>query len=382
MNFAMKEEQKEIASRCKHFAEKVIAPQVKQLEEDLELRQKVFQQMAIEGLFTLALPNKDKKTETIGYLAGLTAIAKVDAGIAVAMAVTNMVAEAIEKFGTEKQRSYYLPKIADGTCAPLSFAMTEKLAGSDVKAIQTIFVVDPKDSDFIVLNGSKQFITNGDMAGALVVFAKGRLDCEEEGISAFLVDRGAKGFSVIKKENKLGLLTANLVALKFENCRISKNAILGPAGEGLKIAFSSLDSGRLGIAAQSIGIAEAAFEAALLFSKERFQFGHVIGANQAVAFKLADMRVKLDAARLMAFYAAWLKDEKAPFTQQAAEAKLYCSEVCNEIAAEALQIHGGYGYIKDYLVEKYFRDARVTTIYEGTSEIQRIVIARHLTSFS
>jgi len=307
----------------------------------------------------------------------LKEIAKVDAGIAVAMAVTNMVGEAIQRFGSPHQQANYLPKIANGTCVPLAFAMTEKQAGSDVKAILTRYTVDPSDPNQVILNGEKQFITNGDMAGALIVFATGKWN-GEEGISAFLVDRGTQGLSVTKKENKLGLLTANLVALKFDHCKLPKTAFLGQPGEGLKIALSSLDSGRLGIAAQSIGIAEAAFDAALKFSKERLQFGHAIGENQAIAFKLADMRVKLDAAKLMAYRAAWLKDEKADFTLEAAEAKLYCSEVCNEIAAEALQIHGGYGYVKDYPVEKYFRDARVTTIYEGTSEIQRIVIARHL----
>lgn len=378
MNFDLTDKQKEREQRCWEFAQTVIAPQVKELEEDLKLRQSVFQKMAKEGFFTLALPDQEGKKDTVGYLLGLKSIAKVDAGMAVAMAVTNMVAEAIGRFGSEGQKSHYLPKIADGSCVPLSFALTEKHAGSDVKAIQTFFSTDLKDPDFIMLNGTKQFITNGDIAGALIVMAKGSWDNQEEGITAFLVNGGMKGFSVTKKENKLGLLTANLVSLKFDNCRLSKNAILGKPGEGLKIALSSLDSGRLGIAAQAVGIAEAAFEAALLFSKERQQFGHAIGENQAIAFKLADMRVKLDAARLMFLHAAWLKDSERPYSMEAAEAKLFCSEVCNEIAGEALQIHGGYGYIKDYPVEKYYRDARVTTIYEGTSEIQRIVISRQL----
>lgn len=368
MDFSLTKEQRKIEERCKRFAETVIAPQVNALENDVELRKKLFHQMALEGFFSLVLPKKDSKIDSIGYLVGLKTIAKIDAGIAVAMAVTNMVAEAIEHYGTEQQKTAYLPKIADGTCVPLSFAMTEKQAGSDVKAIETTY---HRDQDFIVLNGSKQFITNGDLAGALIVLANG-----EEGMSTFLVDGKAKGLSVTKKENKLGLLTAHLVALKFEDCRIPKTSILGKFGEGLKVVFSSLDSGRLGIAAQAIGIAEAAYEAALAFSKERYQFGHAIGDNQAIAFKLVDMKVKLDAAKLMAYKAAWLKDQKGQFTIEAAEAKLYCSEICNEIAGEALQIHGGYGYTKDYLVEKYFRDARVTTIYEGTSEIQRLVIAR------
>lgn len=377
MDFNLTEEQKNIAERCKLFAQKEIAPRVKQLENDVELREKIFQQMALEGFFHLALANKKHQTNTIGYLAGLKEIAKIDAGIAVAMAVTNMAAEAIDLFGTLEQKADYLPKIKNGLCVPLSFAMTEKQAGSDVKAIETTFCVDPTNAEKIILNGSKQFITNGDIAGALIVLAKdvcGKDPC----FSTLLVDEGLKGFSVTTKEDKLGLLTANLVALNFDHCRLPKTNFLGKAGDGLKIAFSSLDSGRLGIAAQALGIAEAAFEAALLFSKERLQFGHPIGENQAIAFKLADMLVKIDAAKLMVYRAAWLKDQKLSFTMEAAEAKLFCSEICNEIASEALQIHGGYGYIKDYPVEKYFRDARATTIYEGTSEIQRIVIARHL----
>ncbi|HEV8052191.1 MAG TPA: acyl-CoA dehydrogenase family protein [Parachlamydiaceae bacterium] len=377
MNFSLTEDQKNTAERCRQFAETEIAHEIRALEENLELRKKVFQKMALEGFFTLALSGNKSKRDTIGYLLGLNAIAKVDAGMGVAMAVTNMVAEAIERFGSDEQWTEYLPRIANGTCVPLSFALTEKQAGSDVKAIQTSFEMDSEDPEVIVLNGSKQYITNADIAGVVIVIAKGSWD-GEEGISAFLVDHGVKGFSVVKKEDKLGLLTANLVSLKFENCRIAKKSILGKPGEGLKIALSSLDSGRLGIAAQSLGIAEAAFEAALLFSKERQQFGHAIGENQVIAFKLADMRVKLDAGRLLMLKAAWLKDENVGYSMEAAEAKLYCSESCNEIAGEALQIHGGCGYIKDYPVEKYFRDARVTTIYEGTSEIQRIVIARNL----
>jgi len=377
MNFAMSKEQMLIAERCSDFADKEVAPFVKQLEENLAMRLKVFEKMALQGFFTLTLSHEGEKRDTIGYLYGLKAIAKVDAGIAVAMAVTNMVAETIDCFGTERQKKYYLPQVKKGSCVPLSFAMTEKQAGSDVKAIQTFFSIDLKDPEYVILNGTKQFITNGDISGAIIVFAKGSWD-GEEGITAFIIEKGMPGLSVTKKEDKLGLLTANLVSLKFDDCRLTKNAVLGVPGEGLKIALSSLDNGRLGIAAQAVGIAEAAYKSALNFSKERHQFGHAIGENQAIAFKLVDMRVKLDAAWLLALKAAWLKDMDQPFSVEAAEAKLYCSEVCNEIAADALQIYGGYGYIKDYPVEKYFRDARVTTIYEGTSEIQRIVIARSL----
>lgn len=361
---------------CADFAHDEVAPHVKALEEDISLRLTLFQKMAKLGLFSLSLPGVSQ--DTTAYLVGLKALAKVDAGIAVAMAVTNMVAEAIARWGTEKQQKQYLPKVNNGSCIPFSFALTEKQAGSDAKAIQTSVVEDPHDSGYLLLSGEKQFITNADIAGAIVVMAKGGWTGVKPGISAFLVDRDIPGMSVTKKENKLGLLTANLVSLRFENCRILKECLLGPPGEGLKIALSCLDSGRMGIAAQAVGIAEAAFEAALAFSKERQQFGHPICDNQSIAFKLADMHTKLSAALLMVLRGAWLKDAGQPFSMEAAEAKLFCSEVCNEIVAEALQIHGGYGYIKDYPIEKYYRDVRVTTLYEGTSEIQRLVISRHL----
>lgn len=372
MDFSLTERQKEAAQNCKRFAQTEIAPQVQRLEQDLDARKAIFKRMATEGFFSLAI---SPSTGAIGYLAGLKEIAKIDAGIGVAMAVTNMVAEAIDRFGSGQQKSLYLPRIQSGQCIPLSFAITEKQAGSDVKAIETTYHADPQDSGYVILKGEKQFITNGDIAGALVVLAK---EAFKGTMSAFLIEGSTSGLSVTHREEKLGLLTANLVSLKFDHCRLPKTAVLGEPEKGLNVMLSSLDSGRLGIAAQALGIAEAAFEASLHFSQERLQFGHPIGSNQAIAFKLADMRVKLDAAKWMLFHAAWRKDQGLPFTLEAAEAKLFCSEICNEIASEGVQIHGGYGYVKRYPAEKYFRDARVTTLYEGTSEIQRIVIARNL----
>jgi alkylation response protein AidB-like acyl-CoA dehydrogenase len=379
MEFDLTPEQKAIELQCQQFASSFILPVIRTLEEDSSARQVLFRKMGEQGFFLLSLPegHGGGKGGSVGYLAGLKAIAKADAGIAVAMSVTNMVAEAILHYGNSEQFHSYLPKIGNGTCAPLSFALTEKFAGSDVKSIQTSFIEDPQDHGYFLLEGEKQFITNGDISSALIVMAKDRLEKgEKPRISAFLIDRQTSGLKVIKKESKLGLLTANLVTLSFEGCRIPKTSLLGQQGEGLKISLGSLDSGRLGISAQAVGIAEAAFEAARDFAHERHQFGCPIANHQAIAFKLADMRVKLDAATLIMYKAAWLKDHGRPFTMEAAEAKLFCSERCNEIASDALQIHGGYGYIKDYPAEKYFRDARVTTIYEGTSEILRIVISR------
>ena len=316
--------------------------------------------------------------DTIAYILALKAIAKVDAGIAVAMAVSNMVAESISRFGSDQMKKKYFPLIKSGECVPLAFALTEKNAGSDVKSIKAEAHIDTDDSSVYIINGEKQFITNGDMAGALILMAKTKLKNGTEGISAFLIDGDNPAINVVKQEKKMGLLTANLVDLKFENLRVPVSNLLGDEGQGLKIALSSLDGGRIGVAAQSIGISEAAFEAALRFSKERHQFGHAISENQAIAFKLADMRVKLSASKLLAYKAGWLKDQGESYFEEASEAKLFCSEACTQITNDALQIHGGYGYIKDYSVEKYFRDGRVTTLYEGTSEIQRLIIARQI----
>lgn len=382
MDFTLNTRQQELESNTQFFAENEIAPYTEKLEEDIEFRLELFQKMARHGLFLLSISHcHGAAHDPLGYLLALKAIAKTDAGISVTMAVINMAAETISHFGTEDQKLRYIPKIASGECVPISFALTEKNAGSDAKSIQTEAVRKGKR---YIISGEKQFITNGDLSSLIIVFAKtdsgkgkGR-----EGITAFLVEKGTPGLSVVKKERKLGLLSANLVSLKFDQCAIPEENRLGEEGHGFKIAMMSLDNGRLGIAAQALGIAEAAYEAALNHAKHRHQFGHAIAENQAIAFKLADMHVKLNAGKLLMYHAAWKKDLGKPYTLEASEAKLFCSESCNEIVDEALQIFGGYGYVKDYPLEKYFRDARVTTLYEGTSEIQRIVISRQILSSS
>ncbi|MBA3602970.1 MAG: acyl-CoA dehydrogenase family protein [Parachlamydiaceae bacterium] len=379
MDLELSESQLAWQKKAKEFAADKIAPHIEKLETDYNFRQELFQQMVEEDFFTFAIP-PNEEGDLIAYLLALKEISKVDAGIAVAMSVTSMVAEAIWHYGNSNQQERYLAKFSSGECIPASFALTEKNAGSDIKAIQTSYSIDPNNPDIYILNGEKQFITNGDSAKVILVVAK--LDPSPKNnpdvFSAFLVDYQTQGLTIPKKERKLGLLTANLVSLKFDHCKLSKNQLLGKEGMGFKIALSSLDSGRLSVAAQSLGIAEAAFEAAVEYAKSRHQFGAPISQQQAVAFKLADMRVKLDAGELLIFKAVWLRSKGLPSTAEASTAKLFCSEAANWIVNEALQIHGGYGYIKDYLVEKYFRDARVTTLYEGTSEIQRLIIARHL----
>lgn len=372
MDFALTSQQQHYQTKARDFALEHIAPVVLQLEDDLVLRRQLFERMGKEGYFTLssALPN-GSKADSIAYLCALKEIAKVDAGISVAMTVTNMVAEIIARAGTQEQQMRYLQKIASGALVPASFALTEQDAGSDVKNISTVAEREPAaNGDIFKLCGKKQMITNADLSPISIVFAK-----SDKGISAFITERESEGFAIVKHRRKMGLLTANLVDIQLQGCSAQ---LLGPEGEGLKIALGALDSGRLGVAAQALGIAEAAFEAAVQYAQTREQFGAPIASKQAIAFKLADMQLSLSAAELLIFQAAWRRDQGLPYSRQASEAKLFASEAACSITDEALQIFGGYGYTKDFPVEKYFRDARVTRIYEGTSEIQRLVIARHV----
>lgn len=366
MEYPLSPNQQKIKELSRLFALQEIIPYVQKLEEDVAFRRQLFQKMSGEGLFLLSTQN-----DTLAYMLSLKEIAKADAGICVAMAVTNMVAEAIARYGSEKQKSTFLSKIQSGESVPAAFALTEKLAGSDVKNLQMEAV---RKENVYILSGEKHLITNGDLAGILLVLAR----VPGAGISAFLVEKGTPGISVLGKEEKLGLLTAHLVRLKFDNCQILVDNLLGKEGNGLKIALSSLDNGRLGIAAQSLGIGEAAFEAALEYAKNRIQFNTPLISHQANAFKLADMQVSLSAGECLLRHACWAKDQDLDIRSLAAQAKLFTSEAANTIATQALQIFGGYGYIKANPVEKYFRDARATTIYEGTSEMQRLVISRLL----
>lgn len=366
MDFNLTPHQLAIADASRAFARNEILPYLPELEEDPQGKMQLYEKMAIQGLFQLSL-----KQDSLAYALALKEIAKVDAGISVAMAVTNMVAEAIHCYGSESQKNKYLDGISKGTCVPAAFALTEELAGSDAKSIKMQAV---QEGDSFLLDGEKHLISNGDLAGVLLVLAK----IPDAGIAAFLVEKNTPGLSVIRKEQKLGLLTAHLVRLKFDRCRVPASHLLGKPYEGLKIALGALDSGRIGIAAQSLGIAEAAFESALCYAETREQFGEQLLHFQAISFKLADMKLKLTAGELLLFKACWMLDTHQNTRSIAAQAKLFNSEAANEIASEALQIFGGYGYIKSNPVEKYFRDARATTIYEGTSEIQRLVISRHL----
>jgi len=278
----------------------------------------------------------------------------------------------IARFGTPEQRTRYVPKLCDGSLRAGAFALSEPEAGSDPGSLRT---TARREGDHWVLEGSKQWITNGDFAGVFVVWARTG-GPGPKGISAFLVEQGTPGMTVGHREDKMGLRGSTTTALHFEGCRIPEGALLGEEGGGFKIAMVALDGGRIGIASQAIGIGEAALARAVEYAKGRKAFGAPIADKQAIQWMIADSRTELDAARLLTLRAAWLKENGKPFTHQAAMAKLWASEAACRVCDRAVQIHGGYGYVKEYDVERHYRDVRVTRIYEGTSEIQRTVISR------
>jgi alkylation response protein AidB-like acyl-CoA dehydrogenase len=313
--------------------------------------------------------------DRVAYVAALEEISKVWASLGVIMSVNNsLVCGPLVRFGTEAQKKRYLPRVASGEWLGC-YALTEPSAGSDAGSIQTQAKLAGED---YVLNGSKVFTTNGSRANLAIVYAVTDPSSGKNGISAFLVERQTSGYVVDKIEDKLGLNSSETAALRFENCRVPRENLLGHEGEGLRIALETLDGGRIGIAAQALGIAQACLEESLSYSQERKQFGEPIANFQAIQWMLADMATEIDAARLLTFRAASLQQQGKNVTREAAMAKLFASESSNRAAYKAVQIFGGYGYIKDFPVERFFRDARVTTLYEGTSEIQRLIIARQL----
>jgi alkylation response protein AidB-like acyl-CoA dehydrogenase len=311
----------------------------------------------------------------ISYILIMEEFAKACAGLQIALSVHNSLAcDAILKFGTPEQKKKYLPSLARGEKIG-AYSLTEPGSGTDAGSLRTSAV--SKD-DFYLLNGTKTFVTNGGIADLFVVFVLTNPELKSKGISCLLVEKGTEGFSIGAKEKKMGMRGSDTRQISFSDCKIPKENLLGKENGGFKIALILLDPSRITVGAQSIGIAQAAFEEALKYSKERVQFGQPICNFQAIAFKLADMATQMDAARLLIYRAAYIHSKGIRCSREAAMAKLFASEVANRVVNEAVQIHGGYGYMKEYAVERYFRDARVTEIYEGTSEAQRIVISRQL----
>jgi alkylation response protein AidB-like acyl-CoA dehydrogenase len=376
MNFDLSETQLLIRDTARKFARDVLAPRARQVDREEIFPAEAYKQMGELGLLGVNVPAEYGGAEAgvVSYSLAVIELAAACASTSVGMCVTNMCAELICQFGTDAQKKKFVTKLVSGEAIAGSFALSEAHAGSDPGAGHTTAV---KKGDRWVINGSKQWITSGAYAGVIVVWAR-TANTGNKGLSCFLVEKGTPGLGIGRAEDKMGLRGSNTVALTFENMELPADALLGKEGEGFKLAMVALDGGRVGIASQACGVGRAAVEASVKYVKERHAFGHPIGDFQALRFMLADMTTQQQTAELLTFRAAALKEKKSPFTREASMAKLFASEMSNRNCDRAVQIHGGYGYIDEFPVERYLRDARVQTIYEGTSEIQRIVIAREV----
>ena len=376
MDFELNETQLLIQKSTREFVERTLRPVAAELDREGRFPVAELRGLAELGLMGVNIPASLGGAESgaVAYALAMMEVARGCASTAVTMAVTNMVGEVITAFGTEAQRERHVPKLTSGEYLAGSFALSEPESGSDAGAMRTTAT---PDGDGWVIDGQKQWITSGEHAGVFVVWARtGPVAAGTKAVSCFLVEQGAKGLKIGKHEDKMGLRASNTVPLVFEGVRVGRDALLGVENEGFKIAMMALDGGRIGIASQAVGIATAALEEAAQYARDRKQFGKAIGEFQGIQWPLADSKTELDAARLLALRAAWLKEHDQPFSQQAAMAKLYASETCSRVVDRCLQVHGGYGYVKDFAIERHYRDARVNRIYEGTSEIQRLVIGR------
>lgn len=377
MDFELTEEQKMIQEMAHDFAEKEIKPKAPELDKTERHPTEIIQKMAELNLMGIAIPDTygGGGADVVSYVLALEEISWGCASVGVIMSVNNsLVCDPIYTFGTEEQKKKFLTPLASGKKLGC-FGLTEPEAGSDAAAQKTTAILQ---GDVWVINGKKNFITNGNVADYCVLMAMTDRSKGYKGISSFIVDCKAPGFSVGVVEKKLGIKASGTAELILEDCRIPKENLLGEVGQGFYVAMNTLDGGRIGIAAQANGIAKAALEAAIAYAKTRTQFGNPISKFQAIQWMIADMATELEAARLLTLRAAFLKDHKQRYEKEAAMAKLFASETANRIATKALQIHGGYGYIQEYNVERHFRDARITEIYEGTSEIMRLVIANNI----
>lgn len=377
MNIQLTHEQQMMREMVRQFANNEVKKVVPLMEKEEQFPHELIKRMGELGLMGIPIPEKygGSGMDFISYIIAIHELSKVSATLGVILSVhTSVGTKPIETFGTKVQKNTYLPKLAKGEYLG-AFALTEPQAGSDAANIRTRAI---KDGDEYILNGGKLFITNGGVADTYITFARTNEANGSKGISAFIVEKDTKGLIIGKAENKMGLRGSPTVELSFNNCRVHKDQLLGVEGEGYKIALAQLNVGRIGIAAQALGIAEAALEESIKYAKERKQFNQPIAHQQGVSFKLADMATEIEAAKLLTYQAANLVTKGHPCAKEASMAKLYASQTAVKVAIEAVQIHGGYGYTEDYPVERFFRDAKVTQIYEGTNEIQRIVIAKHL----
>jgi len=377
MDFEFSEEQKMIQEMARDFAEKEIKPKAPELDKTERHPAEIIQKMAELNFMGMAIPDVygGGGADIVSYVVALEEISRGCASVGVIMSVNNsLVCDPILTFGTEEQKKKFLTPLASGKKLGC-FGLTEPEAGSDAAAQKTIAVLK---GDEWVINGKKNFITNGNVSDYCVLMAMTDKSKGYKGISSFIVDCKAPGFSVGVVEKKLGIKASGTAELILEDCRIPKDNLLGQVGQGFYVSMNTLDGGRIGIASQALGIARAALEAATEYSKTRVQFGQPISKLQAIQWMIADMGTELDAARLLTLRAAFLKDQKQRYEKEAAMAKLFASEAASRITTKAIQIHGGYGYIQEYNVERHFRDARITEIYEGTSEVMRLVISSNI----
>ena len=377
MNFDYSETQEMVAQSAKDFAEKYIRPHVMEWDEAQTFPLEIFKRAGEFGFMGVLVP------EALGgsglgyheYIAIIEEVSKVDPSIGLSIAAHNsLCTNHILSFGTQIQKEKWIPKLASGEFLG-AWGLTEHNTGSDAGGMNTTAV---EDGDDYILNGAKNFITHGRSGDVAVVIVRTGEKGDSHGMTAFVVEKGTKGFKAGKKENKLGMRASETAELIFEDCRLSKDNILGNVGEGFIQSMKILDGGRISIGALSLGIAKGAFEAAVKYSKEREQFGKPISAFQGISFKLAEMATEIEAAEIMLHKAAFLKNKGRKMTKLSAMSKMYASEMCVRVATEAIQIHGGYGYLKDFPVEKFYRDAKLCTIGEGTTEIQKLVIARNI----
>jgi butyryl-CoA dehydrogenase len=374
MFFQLNEEQKMMQKMVREFAGKEVAPGVMKRDEDCLFDRSLADAMGEMGLNGICFPEKygGAGSDYLSYILAVEELSKVDDGVGVTLSASvSLCAWPIYAYGTEEQKEKHLRPILEGTHMG-AFGLTEPNAGTDAAAQQTVAVLT---DDHYVLNGSKIFITNAGEAETYVVFAMTDKSKGLKGISAFILEKGMPGFTFGKKEHKMGIHSSITMELVFQDVKVPKANLLGKEGEGFKIAMTTLDGGRIGIAAQALGIAQAAVDHAVKYSKERVQFGKPIASNQAIAFMIADMGTKVEAARLLVYKAAWHKEQGLSYSKEAAMAKLYASDIAMEVTTDAVQIFGGYGYTSEYPVERLMRNAKITQIYEGTNQVQRMVIS-------
>ncbi|HBX22424.1 MAG TPA: acyl-CoA dehydrogenase [Desulfotomaculum sp.] len=377
MEFKLNEEQEMIRKTVRDFAEKEIAPKAGPMDEAEEYDYNLWGQMAEMGLTGIPFSEEYEGAgmDNLSYAIGVEELSRVCASSGVLISAhTSLCSWPIYNFGTEEQKQQFLVPLASGEKIG-AMGLTEPAAGSDAGATKTTAVPDGEE---YVLNGSKIFITNGYVADIYVIIAATDKSKKHKGLSAFIVEKGTPGFTFGKKEHKMGIRASATYELVFENCRIPKANLLGDEGMGFKVIMMTLDGGRIGIASQALGIAQGAYEEALKYSKIREQFGKPISSNQGIQWMLADMATRIEAARLLVYQAAYLKDSKQPYSKEAAMAKLYASECAMWVTTKAVQIFGGYGYTREYPVERMMRDAKITEIYEGTSEVMRMVVAANI----